>query len=307
MGKRLVQGVLLLAIFLILPASVAGIWVRQEMADTDRYVASVKDLPSNPEVQEAIVQLVGSEVSARVTMDWETFVTTTVSSRTIQSQLLGLDVDVQGFVEDQTRRIIQEPGFTPVWVAINEAAHPLVKDVLLGNDSDAVAGADGDIELNISPIYNALVQSLAGQGIDLTRVLPAEVDDLSLTIYDSPSLQQTQRIARLIDRWALPLVGIAVVLGLLVVVISHRKPLAVAVVGLTVLLSMAASLLALAAMLDTVLDRHLPPVQRDAARAVVRGVTASLREWALVLGIAGAVVMIVFLVAQFMTRPPHRR
>ncbi|MGC4107601.1 MAG: hypothetical protein QM753_14875 [Thermomicrobiales bacterium] len=311
MGRRLVQGVLLVAIFLMLPVSVVGIWVRQEVVDTDAWVASVRDLPANPDVQDALVALVGDAVSSRVTTDWETFVTDTVSSRTIQVQLLGLDVDIRGFVEDRTRTLIQSPAFTPIWVSINEAAHPLVRDVVLGNDSPAVERANGDIVLNISPVYNALVQQLATEGIDLTRVIPAEVDDLTMTIYDSPSLQQTQRVMRLIDRWAIPLAVISVVLAAVVLLVSQRKAFAGAMIGLTVLLSMAFTQVALTLTVRFVLDRNLEPVQRDAAAAVIRAVTESLRTWALGIGIAGAVVMVICLVLQSVgrhqTRAVYRR
>jgi len=310
MGKRLVQGVLLVAIFLLLPMSLTGIWVRQELADQEAYVASVRDLPANPAVQDAIAQAVGDRVEARVSQTWGAFVTSTVDNAPLQRQLIALNVTPRRFIEDQTKALLRQPQITSVWSAVNRAAHPVIRDVLLGNDAAAIAGGDGDIRLNLGPIYEALVTSLAAQGIDVTRVLPAHLDDLSLTIYDSPSLQQTQRVARLIDRWALPSVAIGSVLAVLVVVISARKALAGAVVGLTVVLSMAASLVGATVAIRFGLDRNLTPVQRDAARAIVQEVTASLREWALVVGVAGAVVMVVCLGGQMLshkeTRPVPR-
>jgi hypothetical protein len=306
MGKRLVQGVLLAAIFLLLPVSVAGIWVRQELANQEAYVASVRDLPAHPAVQDAIAQAVGDRVEARISGSWEAFVTSTVDNALLQRQLIALNVTPRRFIEDQTRALLRQPGVTSVWSAVNRAAHPVIRDVLLGNDTAAIAGGDGDIRLNLGPIYEALVQSLASQGIDVTRVLPAQLDDLSLTIYDSPSLQQTQRVARLIDRWALPSVAIAAVLAALVVVVSARKALAGSVIGLTVVLSMAGSLVGATVAIRFGLDRNLTPVQRDAARAIVREVTASLRERALVVGIAGAVVMVVCLVVQMLSRRETR-
>lgn len=300
MGKRLVQGVMLIAIFLLLPVSVAGIWVRQELSDQDAYVASVENLPANPAVQDAIAQLIGDRVDARVSQSWESFVTATVDNALLRRKLIALNVTPRTFVEDQVRTLMRQPQITSVWVAVNRSAHPAIRDVLLGNDSAAVSGGDGDIRINIGPIYDALVQGLAAQGIDVTRVLPAQVNDLSLTVYDSPSLHTTQRVTRLVDRWAIPGAAIAAVLAALVVVISRRKALAGAVLGLTVVLSMAASLVGASLAIRFALDRNLNPVQRDAARAIVREVTASLREWALVIGIVGAVVMVGCLVVQML-------
>ncbi|MGC4193226.1 MAG: hypothetical protein QM589_18925 [Thermomicrobiales bacterium] len=311
MGKRLVQGVLLAAVFLILPVSLIGIWVRQEVVDTDAWVASVRGLPADPDVQDAVARAVGDAVSGRLSMGWEDFVTSTVDNRTIRNQVLAMNVDVHGFVEDQTRSLMHQPAFTDVWIAINQKAHPLVRDILLGNDTAVVSGTDGAIRLDLAPVYVALVHYLTEQGIDVTRVLPAQIDDTSLTIYDSSSLQTTQRIARLIDRWAIPLAVIAGVLALLVLAISQRKALAGAVIGLTVLLSMAVSLVGLTIALRFLLDQGLEPVERDAAIAVARAVTASLREWALAIGIVGAAVMVVCLLMQIIghrqARPAYRR
>ncbi|MGB3327415.1 MAG: hypothetical protein WBA46_00590 [Thermomicrobiales bacterium] len=311
MGKRLVQGVALLAIFLLMPVSLIGIWVRQEVADTDAYVASVQDLPANPDVQEAIVQLVGNRVDATASQSWESFVTATVDNATLRRQLVALNVTPRRFVEDQTRMLLQQPEITSIWIAINRSAHPVIRNVLLGNDTAAVSGVDGDIRINIGPIYDALVARLAGQGIDVTRVLPAQTGDMTLTIYDSPSLKTTQRVTRLIDRWALPAAVIAGVLALLVLVISQRKALAGAVLGLVAVLSMAVSLVGLSLAIRYALDRDMDPVQQAAARAIVREVTASLREWALIVGAVGAVVMVVCLVVQSLgrhqTRAVYRR
>lgn len=299
MMRRGFQIIVLLVLLLLVPLSVTGIWVRQVIVDKSTFVSALDEVPADPDVQDAIVAIVGNAASSRLTVDWPTFVTSTVSSPTIQRQLLSLDPDVRGFVEDQTRAVLEDPAFRPTWTSIIEAVHPMLLNLVRGSDS---VGASDDIELNISPVYNALVAHLATQGIDVTRVLPAEIDDLTLTVYEPSSLHTIQRYGRLIDRWAIPLAVVAVILGALVVVTSRRKMLAGAVLGLTVLISMAASLFGLTVVLGRVLNRSLDPAQRDAALAIVRELTGLLRDWMLWVGIAGAVVMVACLVAQFLLR-----
>lgn len=100
----------------------------------------------------------------------------------VTETLLAMNVEVETFIHDQALEVMRLPEFQTVWVEINQQVHPLVEQVLRGEESDSLQTEDGVIHLSLYPVYTLLVDHLTTDGIDLRQELNVGEDDLWLTL-----------------------------------------------------------------------------------------------------------------------------
>ena len=129
--------VLLLLAGLLVTASVAARYARGEILDTDRYVATVTPLASDPAVQNAIVNRVSSEVIKQIDVpkliNDLAAATGRPNADAIASAIAGpVNGAVESFVYKAVLTFVQSPEFQKLWVNVNTAAHTQLSAVLTG-------------------------------------------------------------------------------------------------------------------------------------------------------------------------------
>ncbi len=122
-----------------------AIWAHDEVSNTDRYVATVAPLASDPVVQEAIVQRVSSEIFNRLQIASLTKQTADalaaqgVPTR-ITDSLAALSTplaeSIKSFVTDKTRTLVKSPDFAAAW---EEA---VIDTQIPGNFRDRLTGLE---------------------------------------------------------------------------------------------------------------------------------------------------------------------
>ncbi|MFE9561598.1 hypothetical protein ACFYM0_10860 [Streptomyces sp. NPDC006487] len=294
-----VSAVLITLTCIFVPVSLLTVWVHDIVLDTDRYVATVTPLASDPAIEAAAVHRISEAADVRVdgaqvTSDLAAWLEAQGLPARVGTAVkaLGpqLDAAADTAVTKVATRLVESDRFEKVWVTANRAAHSSVVRALTGEGRGPVEVEGGTVTLDLGDAVETLKQDLVKAGLEPAEKIP-EVDK-QMVLFQSDKLAKIRGAVHLLDvlgNW-LPL--LTVVLGTIGVLVARRRRRAL----VTTVLCAAAACLILAIGLVVArryyLD-HLPEqVQSPAAAAavfdtLVRFLRVSLRT-ALVLGIVVA-------------------
>ena len=271
--RPVVAGLLIFVAALLAPLSVIAIWAHDQLSNTDRYVATVAPLASDPVVQEAIVQRASNEIFARLNIGALTreaadaLAAQGVPTR-ITDSLAGLSTpleeSVKNFVTDKVRGFVQSPEFAAAWEEANREAHVGLVAVLSGEGSDSVSVQDNKVTVRLATVIKAIQARLVASGFDLAARIPTV--SAEFTLIESDQLGRTQTAYRALEavaRW-LPVLGL-LLLGLAVWVSRGRRK-ALLASGLAI----AGSMLLLGVLLNV-----LRPIYLDSLPSTVRSHAAA--------------------------------
>lgn len=275
------SAVLLLLLAVLVPLSALSAWVDLEIDDTDRYVAAVSPLASDPAVQDTVSDLITDEAMKQI-------------------DLGPLQDTVRNFLHESVRSFTDTDAFRTAWDTANRTAHKAVTSALDGNSGEAV-------NIDLAPVIEQVKQELVGKGVPFAEQIPVQHTDITvLTADQADQLRGSFRWLRYCSVW--PAVGtlvfLVLVVGIATVRGGRRAALTTtAVVGAGFVLGAIVLRVLVAVGRGRVLD-EVPDSDRDAAAAVVDALTASLRTTVWVVLAVGAVLLVGAVVARLLMR--HR-
>jgi hypothetical protein len=274
---RPVVATLLIVVGCVLaPLSVVAVWTRNQVTNTDRYVATVAPLARDPAIQQAIADQVTAQVLTYLDVPGLTNQLVDAlaeqglpSPLATQLQALSGPVasGVEGFTHDQVVRVVESDAFVNVWTQANRAVHDELVKALTGEGGGAVTVEGDTVSLNLAPIIAAVKQRLVEQGFALAARVP-EVD-ASFVLFQSDDLTRARSAFNLLNTlgvW-LPVVAIVLLATGVSVAADHRRALVGAGAGLAV--SMVVLALGLAVFRSIYLDSVPAAVLPHDAAAVL--------------------------------------
>jgi hypothetical protein len=288
-----VSTVLIVLGCILAPLSVLGIWTANQISDTNRYVATVTPLVSDPAIQRALTDKITNRIVAEINVP--ALATQTAAelhqrglpraADLVQNFSGSIASAVQGFVHNGVSRVVTSPAITNVWVQANRAVHQQLVAALSGNGSSAITTSNGQVVLNLQPFIKVAQDNLADRGLEFLRKLPTP--NATFALFPSKDLVRAQTGYRLLNdlKIILPIVCLLLIAAGVYVARSHRRALIGAGLGF------AASMLVLAAGLLIVRGAYLNAVPSgtlpsDAAAAafdiMVRFIRLALRALLLV-------------------------
>ncbi|GAA1552753.1 hypothetical protein GCM10009789_02910 [Kribbella sancticallisti] len=238
---RSVVAVLLIVIgCLLMPVSVVGVWARNQITDTERYVANVAPLASDPDVQNALTDRITAEVFRYV--DVAAITNQAVDVLAVRglppvaaNQLRGLSgviaAGVRGFVRDKVGEVVASNQFRDAWVTANRVAHAQLIKALSGEGGAAVSVSEGRVSVDLGAFVAAAKQRLVEAGFTAAERIPAVNPQFEL--FASRDLARAQTGYRLVERLgtALPFVAIGLIVLGVYVARNHRRALVGAGLG----------------------------------------------------------------------------
>lgn len=292
---------LILAIPLAISTVVAR-WAHNEIGNTDRYVATVAPLASNPAIQQEMVDKVTTAIFSR--FDVQAVTTEAIdaltgqglpprAAATLNALTVPLVSGIQSFVRDQVTKLVESDTFQNAWVVANEQAHTQLVAVLTGEGTDAVSVSGGTVSLNLSAIINTVKTQLVASGFDLAQRIPTV--NASFTILESADLAKAQSAFSVLSTMAVVLPFLLLlVLGLAIGLARDRRRTLI-IAALTV----AGSMLVIGVTLNLARPfylNHVPPdvLSTPAAAALFDALVHFLR---LALRIVVVVMLAIVLVA----------
>ncbi len=297
--RRILGTVLLVIAILLVPISLSAIWVRTTLLNTDRYVATVGPLASNPEVQQALATDITNAIFTRV--DVNKAVTDALPKR---GGFLAAPITntVKTATDAAALKLVSSDRFQTLWKNANRRAHAGVVKVLTGG-GPRVSTANGTVAININQIFENVKERLDQRGITVFQNATLPADKQEFVIFQSKDLVSAQGAVNLLQKlaWVLPLFSLllfAAAIGL-----SGRRRRTVERAAIASAIVVAVELAFLKAgrnfYLDAITSRQLP---KGAAGAVWDQLTNGLR----VLGIVVIVVALLIALFAFFTTTTRR-
>lgn len=273
------SAVLLVLLAVLVPLSALSAWVDLEIDDTDRYVAAVSPLASDPAVQTTVADLVTEEAMRQI-------------------DLGPLQDTVREFLHETVRSFTTTEAFRNAWDTANRAAHEAVAAALDGDSGEAVT-------IDLAPVIDQVKQDLVRDGVPFADQIPVERTEITvLGPGQADDLRNSFRLLRYGSIWpaVATLVFLVLVVGIATVRRGTRAGLwATATVGTGFVLGAIVLRVLVAVGRGRVLD-EVPDSDRDAAAAVVDALTASLRTTVWVVLAVGAALVVGAVVARALLR-----
>ena len=267
------SAVVLVLLAVLVPLSALSAWVDLEIDNTDRYVAAVEPLASDPGVQATMSTLITDEATKQIDP--------------------GLLQDTsRDFLREAVQSFTTTDAFRSAWVAANRTAHEAVTAALNGECGEAVG-------MDLAPVMQQAKQNLVDSGVPFADGIPVRRTDITLLSADrADQLRQTFRPLRAGSIW--PAVGTLVFAVVAVLVAAARggpgrRGAALAALAATAVVGLGFALgaLVLRGAIAVARNRVLAGVSgsdRDGAAAVYDALTSSLRTAVWVVLAAGLAV-----------------
>ena len=286
---------------ILAPVSVLAVWTANQVSDTNRYVANVTPLISEPAIQNALTDKITNEIVTQLNVPGLTSQAATLLNQKglprVATLLQGfsgsLESAVQGFVHTRVHKIITGPRMANAWVQVNRVAHEQLVAALSGRTTSgsAVSVSNGQVTLDLAPFIQIAKQDLASRGLTIVNSIP--IIHVTFALFPSKNLVKAQTAYRLINdlKWVLPILTL-VLLGLgIYIAKGHRR----ATIGAG--LGFAASMLVLGAGLLIARSIYLNAVPNgtvpgDAAAAAFDTLVRFIRIGLRTLLVVGLVVAI---------------
>lgn len=245
--RRIFAVVFVVIAVLAASAMTPGVWARRTIYNTDRWVATVGPLASDPAVQEALASHL--TVSVFTALDIQTKVETAISERAPKLEFIAgpITSSLQGFVEDQVQKILASDQFRQVWIAANTALQQQLVAVLDGN-SEVLAVKGNQVVFNYLPLVNDALTQLSdtlSAILNRTITLPTITADMvpsqaiatlgtalgvtlpptfgSVTLFQSDQLTSIQDVVSTFNKVLLLAVVLFVVAVVLALVLSTNR------------------------------------------------------------------------------------
>jgi hypothetical protein len=306
----------LLVVLTALMVSVATtlVWAHRTVLNTDRYVATVAPLGSDPAVTNAVATGLTNQVYAAINP--QTQIQQALPKRI--SFLAGpLSGEVKSLLGNAFHKVLDSPQFGTLWTDANRFAHTQLVAVLRGK-SKSITTENGNVVLNLVPLLNTALQSIQPQisaivGKDvklptisgnelpavacqkissaLSRPLPQTCGQIPL--FPADKLKTVQQSVTRFDRIAWLTLILAPVLFILALVASprRRRTLLQLTISSGFLLVV---IRRLCMYLEGRLTSAAKPENRDAAHAIISQV---LGRYFLVTGWLVAILLVVAVLA----------
>jgi hypothetical protein len=204
------------------PLSVAAVWVKAEVTDTERYVATVAPLARDPALQRAVTDRITTEIFNRVDLRSVADQVADVLARqgvpdSVSTTLHGLSQPiangVQGWVHDQVGTFVASDEFAQAWAEANRTAHAQLVMALTGNQSAGVVVQGDTVSVKLATFIDAVKQRLIAKGFTLAQKIPeVNAQFVILKSADVGKVQRGFRLLNALGTW-LPIIALALLAG----------------------------------------------------------------------------------------------
>ena len=144
-----------------------AIWGRNLVLNTDRYVATLKPVASDPGVQDAVIRAVDNQVNSHI--DIKSYISDVLPPRAAQALAGPLQSAVTGLVNTVTTKFVQSDAFQTLWVEMNRAVHQSLQHILTGTiPANAALQTKGNkLYLDLSALVDKVKAQLVAAGLSV--------------------------------------------------------------------------------------------------------------------------------------------
>lgn len=262
LARRIVAIVLVVLTAVLAVAAVPSLYLRSELLDTDRYVATVAPLASDPAIQAEISSKVTTQITDAVDVEGITREAMTELGNTapraaavITGLAPAIAEQTKSLIYSAVAKFVASPQFQDLWIQVNRVAHQGLVNLATGTTGGTVSiDESGTVTISTQEIIARVKTQLVEQGVDLATRIP-EVD-AQITLLQSPELARAADVIKTLDRTAPLLAWMTVLSGVGAIAVAPRgwRRRTTSRVGLALAVAMAVLALGLAIGLDIFLS-----------------------------------------------------
>ncbi len=288
-GRTIGAWVLLVLACLLAVLSVVVVYARNELLNTDTFVSTLAPLAKDSAVQTAVADRVSNSLVSQT--DLEQRVKNALPAR---ADFLASPITsaVQTTTHTIVLKLTQSSQFQTLWEQALRRSHEQVDNLLTGQKVGALQATDGKVTVDLSQVETRAKQVLASHGLSVFEKVP-QYAGTPYVLFQSDQLAKLQRWVKFLDRLALVLPILSLIIFAISVVMAkdRRRGLVHAAAGLAV--SMALLLVAANVGRNQYLQSLRPGQSKPATAAVIDTVDASLLDSVRTVLVLAAVVAIV--------------
>ncbi|MEU4268008.1 hypothetical protein [Streptomyces sp. NPDC026092] len=220
---------------ILAPLGIVAAWTADEVGDTDRYVATVAPLASDPDVQAAVANRVTGAVMEHIDLN-ALLEGVAPEQRPLLAKALGrlgnsLESAVQSFVHEKAEEIVASDAFETVWTDANRAIHTSVVRALTGSGEGAVEIKNDTVTLDLAPVIERVKQRLIESGLTVAEKIPEVHTDFTVLKADDIGKVKTGfRLLQIMGVW-LPVIAVLLAAAGVLLSAHRRRSLIAAALG----------------------------------------------------------------------------
>ncbi|GGW75665.1 hypothetical protein [Streptomyces griseoloalbus] len=255
--------------------SVIAVWANSIVRDTDRYVATVGPLASDPDVRKAVTNRVTSVVLAQIDVDaLVKQLEDAASEKGVPpraAQLVGnlkapITSGLKQLVSGTVERVVSSSAFETVWVDANRSVHGALDRALTGSNDGALSLKDNQVAIDVGPLVAMVKDRLVSAGLGAAAKIPdVHTDFVVFQSKDIGTVKTYLRVLQIMGSW-LPVIALLAAAAGVYTAFNRRHALIGA--ALAVFAAMLFLGITLTVFRDIYLD-HLPPGGSSAAAGTV--------------------------------------
>ncbi|MES4886873.1 hypothetical protein [Streptomyces sp. NPDC096012] len=291
--RSLLAAVLIVLGCVLAPLSVVAAWAADQVGDTDRYVATVAPLASDPDVQNAVADRATDALMSHLDLPALLSDVAPQDRPRLEKALGGrlgdaLQGAVRSFVHDKAREVAASDVFKTVWTDANRKVHSSLDKALTGSGGGAVQLKNDAVTLDIGPLVEQVKQRLVDSGLGVAAHIPAVHTDFTLVRSDQIGKVKTYvRLLQLAGNW-LPVLSVVLVAAGVLLSVRRRRALVAGSLGVAVATGILG--VALRVFRAIYLDRLPADVSQGAAAAVYDALTRLLQTTVRMVVVLGVVI-----------------
>lgn len=238
-GRSIVAGIVLVLAVLMAPVAVVGTWVRLQLLDADRFVATFAPLAEDPDVQDFVADQVSAAIqeqadfSAIVAEVFDGIRALELPPRASAALALLEDPVASGLtslVDSVIHDVVASDQFADIWAQSLRFTHDRAVAILEGGPETVVRLADdGVVSIDLGKVVDRVKVALTERGVGFAELIPETDRSVPIAQADGlVSLRTVYQIAVFVGFW-LPWLTLAlVVAGIL---IARDRPRALLRIG----------------------------------------------------------------------------
>jgi hypothetical protein len=292
-GRTIGSWVLVVLACLLAVVSVVVVYTRNELLNTDTFVATVAPLAKNPNVQQTVATKVSDNLVARTDIEQKVKNVLPVPAGFLANPITGA---IHTATYQITLKLVQSSQFQHLWEQAVRQSHTQLDNLLLGNKVGAFQSTNGEVTIDLTQVENAAKQQLSAHGLSVFNKIP-NYTGAPLVLFQSDQLAKLQRWIRFLNHLALvlPIVTLLLFAGAVLVARDRRRGLVHAAAGLAV--SMALLLVAANVGRNQYLASLKATQSKATTAAIIDTVDAALLDTVRLVLVVAAIVAVVAFVA----------
>ncbi len=288
-GRTISSWILLVLACLLAVLSVVVVYARNELLNTNTFVATVGPLAKDPAVQAAVATKVSESLVAKTDIQQRIKEALPARAGFLADPITS---SVQSATHAITLKLVQSSQFQTLWDQALRKSHAQLDNLLLGEKVGAFSASNGQVTVDLSQVEAAAKKQLSAHGLSIFNKAP-QYTGAPFVLFQSKQLLKLQRWVKFLNSLALvlPIMSVLLLAVSVVLALDRRKGLVHAASGLAV--SMALLLVGANVGRNQYLASLLPSQSKAAAASVIDTVDATLLDSVRTVLIVSAVVAIV--------------